>query len=316
VTANSSEYPQVIALVGPTGSGKSALGMALAQVLDTHILSCDSVQVYRKFNIGSAKPTSEDRALVPHHLIDMVDWDNRFDAEQYRREALKVLRALKADGKDSVVLVGGTGLYLRLLRWGVIDAPASDIALREALEADEKVNSGSLWKRLHEVDPESAEQTAPGNIRHLSRALEIYLSTGQKASELRRAHGFSEEQVPMWVFELAWSPEILRARIRARLEAMFKSGWREEVKGLLDEGVSSDCTPMKAVGYRELCALLEGRATSDDLEKRIFKSTWTYARRQRTWFRKERALEKLSVGLDFDVFAADFGKAMCQRLGL
>ena len=290
--------------------------MALAQALDTDILSCDSVQVYRKFNIGSAKPTSQQQALVTHHLIDMVDWESRFDAEQYRREALNVLRRLKAEGKESVVLVGGTGLYLRLLRWGVIDVPASDIALREGLEAEEKVNPGSLWKRLHEVDPESAEKTAPENIRHLSRALEIYLSTGQTASEVRKAHGFAQEEVPMWVFELGWSPEMLRARIRARLEAMLKSGWIEEVKALLDEGISPNCTPMKAVGYRELCAFLEGRDSSDDLENRIFKSTWRYARRQRTWFRKERALEKLCVGDDFDVFSVAFVKAMSQRLAL
>lgn len=278
------DSPPVLAIVGPTASGKSALAMALAEKHGGEIVSCDSVQVYRGLSIGCAKPTAEEQRRVPHHLIDVVAPQEPFDAAAYVRHARAALAAIRQRGARPI-LCGGTGLYLRALRWGLIELPPVDPALRQSLEQSDP---NELRQRLRQLDPVSAQQIELNNLVQVVRALEITLQTGEPASAVRARHGFRQQQVPMRVVVLAPPRDALRAAIRARVDTMLAAGWREEVRGLLAAGVSPQARPLRAVGYREVVAVERGEAPLEGLRDRIFVSTWRYAKRQQTWFRAER----------------------------
>lgn len=275
-----------IAILGPTASGKSAVAMALAAELGGEIVSCDSVQVYRGFDIGGAKPSRDDRARVPHHLIDIVEPHEDFDAQRYRLCAGKAIDAVVGRGRLPIVC-GGTGLYLRALRFGLVELPDVDHQLRAELNAEEQAKPGSLYERLRVLDAITAAKTEPNNLVHLTRALEICLLTGEPASAVRARHGFVREEVPLRVFVLSWAPEATRRRIAERAQAMLDAGLLDEVRGLITRGVSVDCRPLRAVGYREALEVVTGQASPRGLVERIVKSTVHYARRQRTWFRRE-----------------------------
>jgi tRNA dimethylallyltransferase len=276
----------VLAIVGPTASGKSDVAMELAQRLDGEIVSCDSVQVYRGFVIGCAKPSAAERARVAHHLVDVVDWHQPFDAQRYRTLASAAIAAIKGLGRLPIVC-GGTGLWLRALRFGLVDAPGADPVLREELAQAEAVDPGSLFERLRTLDPDAAASIGPRNVRRIIRALEIQIATGTPPSRLRAAHAFAAEVVPMRVVALEWPAAALRGRIAARTERMLAAGLCHEVESLLAAGVSPTCRPMQAVGYREACAVVRGLLPEAELAAAIRKSTWAYARRQRTWLRRE-----------------------------
>ena len=279
----------ILALVGPTGSGKSSIASSLASDLGGEIISCDSVQVYRGFDIGSAKPTSSEQKAVPHHGVDICDWWDAFDANQFRSMALKAIADCRSRGKVPI-LCGGTGLYYRILRWGLVDSPGTNEKLRSEFEQLEREHPGALVKRLLEVDPASAGLIDLQNPRRVLRALEIFELSGKTPTQLRRQHGFKTEEVPMLVASIQWEPKILRKRIQTRLNDMLAKGWVGEVQDLLANGVSADSVPMKSVGYREIASWLDFPTTDEELRSQIEKSTWTYARRQRTWFKKEKAV--------------------------
>ena len=284
----------LLAIVGPTGAGKSAVAMQLAAASGGEILSCDSVQVYRGFAIGCAKPSAADRARVPHHGLDLVDWNEPFDAARWAAYADDVVADCRRRGV-APILCGGTGLYLRALRFGLIDVPPADAALRARLEAEERRTPGALYARLRRVDPEGAARIEPHNLVHVIRALEISAAAGEPASVVRRRHGFAAERLAVRVVYLRWPDAELRRRIEARAAAMVGAGLADEVAGLLDRGVSPDCRPMGAVGYREACAVVRGEAAAAGLAERIAAATWRYAKRQRTWFRKEPGVEVIDV---------------------
>ncbi len=285
---------RVLAIVGPTGAGKSDVAMALAERLGGEIISCDSVQVYRHFDIGSAKPSLAERNRVAHHLVDVARWDEPYDAAQFCLQAETAIAEIHSRGRLSI-LCGGTGLYMRTLRYGLMAAPPADLQLRAQLQHDERSLPGSLHVRLAACDPASAERIHPSNLPHVMRALELCLQTQQPASQLRRDHGFKAERVPMMVICLDRETEILRARIARRTQAMLEAGWVAEVQHLLAQGVSPDCRPMRSVGYREIVAHLQGDASYVDVAAKITASTWQYARRQRTWWRRERDVHKCDM---------------------
>ena len=284
----------LIAILGPTGSGKSQLAMALAEDCKGEIISCDSVQVYRGFDIGSAKPAAAERARVPHHLVDICDWSEPFDAQQFRTRAREAIEDCRARGKRPI-LCGGTGLYLRLLRWGLVDSPGADPALREALHQREAEQPGSLAADLVAIDPEAATLVDLKNLRRVVRSLEIYQLSGKTPSGIRAEHGFRHEEIPMRVLMLDWETSLLRSRVRSRLEEMLDAGWLEEVTQLLQSGVSRECPAMSAVGYREVASLVAGEINADQLPALVEKSTWSYARRQRTWMRKEKDVRRYEL---------------------
>lgn len=281
--------------------------MQVAGELGAEILSCDSVQVYRGFAIGCAKPTVEERGQVFHHLIDVVEWHELFDAAAYRRAARETLRVARA----SPVLVGGTGLYLRALRYGLIDTPPADASLRAALEARERDAPGSLYRELARVDPATAQVTEPLNLVRIVRALEIYRHTGDPPSQLRAAHRLRGEEVPMQVVALQWPRDVLRRRIQERAAQMLRAGLVEEVRALLAAGVAATCRPMQSVGYRQV---IEGLAAGEGeaaLAQAITKATWSYARRQMTWFKKEAGVTWLELASEQDI-ARRVGELMAR----
>jgi tRNA dimethylallyltransferase len=252
------------------------------------------VAVFRDFVIGCAKPSADERARVPHHLIDVVGWNDNFDAQRYLTLARGALGDIARRGKLPVVC-GGTGLYLRALRFGLVDVPAADADLRQRLYDEEARAPGTLYARLRQLDLETAQRTEPHNLVHVIRALEIIEVTGEPASRVRARHGFRGEEVPMRVIALSWPNDVLRDRIRQRAAAMVDGGLLDEVRGLLAQGVSPEARPMRAVGYKEAVAVAQGSEPKEGLAERIAKSTIAYARRQRTWLRREPNVTWLEV---------------------
>ena len=273
------------ALVGPTAAGKSALALALAQKLDGEIISADAVQVYEHCTIGSAKPTSAERALVPHHLIDVAHPSAPFDASQFVHLAQKAIAAVRARGRVPI-LCGGTGLYIRALRLGLIEVP-KDAALRAELEAADAQNPGISLKRLRQLDPASAQSIHPSNGHYVRRALEITLLSGRPASAVRAEHGARPALLPMKLFWVDRPDAQLRQRIAARIGHMLQLGFVDEVRGLLGMGLGPQSQALRSVGYREVAAMLLGQLPPEALEGAMAKSTWGYVRRQRIWLRRE-----------------------------
>ena len=288
------ESKPCLAIVGPTASGKSALAVELAARIDGEIISCDSIQLYRGFDVGSAKPSPEVRSRVAHHLLDVVECDASFDAQRYVELADRALANIRSR-RRTAILCGGTGLYLRAFRYGLVALPEPPPGLREALHREERESPGILYRRLTERDPESAQTIEPNNTVYVVRALEIMTVTGRKASEVRREHGFRAPRHNLQVLALEWPRAELRARLRSRVNAMIDAGLLEEVRGLLAMGVSSECRAMRSVGYRQAVEVLQGRRPPDTLAEAIERSTWTYARRQRTWLRRERDVHRIAV---------------------
>jgi tRNA dimethylallyltransferase len=285
--------PRLTVIAGPTASGKSALALALAQRLGAEILSADSQQVYRHFDIGTAKPSAEELALVPHHLVSVVDPLEPFSAAEFQRRADEAIAQVHARGRP-VLVVGGTGLYLRVLLHGVVEAPGAVPALRAELEAVAQAQGrAEVHRRLAEVDPASAALLSPNDLVRTVRALEIHAVTGRPASEFRQAHAFAKDRYAYRLVVLEPPREALYAAIGARTEAMYASGLLAEVEGLLARGYA-DAAPMRSVGYVQARAVVEGRLTREQGIAETAQETRRYAKRQLTWFRKERGAHFLA----------------------
>jgi tRNA dimethylallyltransferase len=278
--------PVLTVIAGPTASGKTALALEVAGLLGAEIVSADSQQVYRHFDIGTAKPSAQELALVPHHLVSCVDPSERFSAAQFQALADQAISDITARGRR-VVVVGGTGLYLRVLLRGVVEAPAGERALRAALEEfAAREGNEALHGRLRTVDPETAERLPPGDRVRVIRALEIHALTGVKASEHRARHGFASERYGAVLWVLAPERELLYRRINERARAMFEGGLLEEARWLCGQGLE-DTAPMRAVGYVQALACLRGAMTKAQAVEDTAQKTRHYAKRQLTWFRKE-----------------------------
>ena len=273
---------QVIAVVGPTGSGKTALAIDLAEQVSGEILSCDSVQIYRGFDIGSGKPSAEELARVPHHLIGAIDPLEPIDAARYAETATRALEGVRARGKRPIVC-GGTFLWVKALLFGLAEAPAANPELRARYTAVvEAEGRPALHARLREVDAASAERLHPNDFVRVSRALEVYELTGRPMSVWQAEHGFARPRHHARVIAIARTSEELTARIEARVAAFFAAGWIEETRGLIARGYR-DARAMGSVGYREVRAHLEGEVDATDLERAVVRATRVFARRQRTW---------------------------------
>ncbi len=283
--------PQVVCVVGPTASGKTALGVWLAKHYNGEVVSCDSMQIYRRMDIGTAKPTREEMDGVPHHMIDVADPEEDYSAERYRREAVPVVDDILARGKLPII-VGGTGLYLDALLNGH-DFAVKSTGWREKLQKKyDEEGIQPLWEALTEIDPESATRLHPMDTKRVIRALEVWYETGETIS----AHNAATRLLPprYTALKLGLNYENradLYARIDARVEEMAASGLADEGRGLLESGVSSGCTAMQAIGYKELCAAVEDggdlTAALDEVKLR----SRQYAKRQLTWFRRDRTTQ-------------------------
>jgi tRNA dimethylallyltransferase len=272
-------------LVGPTASGKTALGLELARLLDAEIVSLDSMALYRGMDIGTAKPTPEERRAVAHHLIDVIEPDQEYSVAQYVAAAGRVVGEIAARGRTPL-FVGGTPLYLKALLRGIFAGPPADWELRHRLLAlAENQGQDRLHAQLAEVDPLSAKRLHPRDVRRVIRALEVFEKTGRSISELQREFEHQRSADECRVFVLDWPREELARRIDARTEAMFAAGLVEEVRELVTGPHPPGRTASQAVGYREVIEHLRGERDLAATIERVKLRTRQFAKRQMTWFR-------------------------------
>lgn len=278
---------RIVCLVGPTASGKSAVGLSLAERLGGEIVSADSRQVYRRLDVGTAKPTPAERARVPHHCLDLVAPAEPFDAARFRDAATAAIDGIVARGRVPLV-VGGTGLWVRVLLRGLCRAPARVPRLRAVLERMVAADGApTLHRWLAALDPPLAARVHPADAVRIVRGVEVALATGVPLSRTQAAHGFDEPAYEALVVGLAWPTAALDARIAARARAMVDAGLVAEVRALRDGGVPPDAPGFDAVGYREMLAAVDGRTSVEDALAATVRATRRFAKRQRTWFRGE-----------------------------
>ncbi len=292
---------RIVVLAGPTASGKTALGLALARRLGGEIVNADSQQVYRGLDVGTAKPTAAERAAAPHHLLDVVEAGEGMDAARWAALADEAIAAIAARGRLPIV-VGGTGLYLRALLHGVVAAPGRDPALRAALEEEAaRVGRPALHARLAAVDPEAASRIRPMDLVRIIRALEI-AAGGTRPSELHAAHGFQEERYAAVLFALDPPRPELHARIELRAAAMFEQGLLEETRRVLAHA-GGNLPGRMPIGYAEAAAVLGGELSRDEAVRRVQVAHRRYARRQVIWLRKEPGVRWVRPPYDVDALA-------------
>ena len=280
----------MLGVVGPTGTGKTELACELARRANAEIISCDSLQVYRGMDIGTAKPSPTLRAELPHHAIDIVSPDEKMSAGRFAEHARKAALEIHSRGR-SVILCGGSGLYARAFAGGLISKAEADPVLRAELEARD---TESLQEELRESDPVSAARIPAGDRVRLVRALEISRLRGSPVSEVHARHGFSDRLFDVRWLAIDMERKALWQRLRQRVDRMFAEGLVDEVRSLHAAGYTTKFQPLRSIGYREVARLLEGQSTEAETREAISLATRRYAKRQRTWFRAEPQLQWVS----------------------
>ncbi|MCM0084482.1 tRNA (adenosine(37)-N6)-dimethylallyltransferase MiaA [Geomonas sp. Red32] len=275
---------RLLVVGGPTGSGKTELALRIAERIGGEIVNADSMQIYRGMDIGTAKPSPEERASVPHHLLDIVSPEVNFSASDFREAATAAIAGIDARGKIPIV-VGGTGLYIRALLDGLVDSPHGDPEIRQRF-AD--IPGPELLERLSAVDPVTAARLHPNDRVRLIRALEVFAQTGRPISDFRSEHGFSGSHYQTMKIAIQVERSELYRRLEARVDRMLEEGLIEEVKGLLSAGYSRELKAMRSIGYKEAAACLAGEISLSGATELIKRDTRRYAKRQMTWFGKEK----------------------------
>ena len=287
---------RIVCIVGPTATGKTALSVALAKRFDGEIVSCDSMQLYRGMDIGTAKPTREETGGIVHHMMDCLDPGENYSVGNYVNQADMCLQDILGRGKTAFI-VGGTGLYVDSLIAGRQFAPVPQTGRREALTRQAETEGIEvLMERLRAVDPAAAARIHPSNRKRVIRALEIYEETGQTMTEhdaLTKA--LPPKYAPCWIGLDYVNRDALYRRIDRRVEEMFDRGLTEEVRRLLESGVRADSTAMQAIGYKELTACLRGEGSIEEAKAAIQQASRRYAKRQRTWFRRNPDIHWLEL---------------------
>lgn len=272
-------------LTGATASGKTGVGIELAQLLGAEIISLDSMTLYREMDIGTAKPTPQERLRVPHHLLDLLSPRDEFSVSNYLEAARRTVAEIRSRGRE-VLFVGGTPLYLKALLRGIFRGPPADWEFRRAVEEElQQAGLPALYERLQQVDPLSAAKLHPHDKRRIIRALEVYRATGRPISHLQTQFEEGRPAASCRVFVLLWPRDRLHARINNRVDAMFAAGFVEEVRGLLQRYGTLSRTALQAVGYREVIAHLQGQQDLAATVEAVKARTRQFARHQETWFR-------------------------------
>jgi len=280
--------PRLICILGPTGVGKTAMALELADRWGGEIVSADSMQVYRQMDIGTAKPTPEERRRIPHHLLDVVDPDEPFDVSRYIRLANGIIADLQREEKP-VFVVGGTGLYIRALLGGLIDGPGADEVLRRELKQEmHHKGKAHLYQRLRTRDPMAADRIDPHDGVRIIRALEVLELTGRSIVAHQQEHRFREAPYKVLRVGLCLDRERLNDRIERRTDRMIADGFAEEVRRLLDTGYKESLKPMQSLGYRNMVSFLSGRQSLGEAVRLIKRDSCRYAKRQMTWFAADR----------------------------
>ena len=285
----------IICIAGPTASGKTALAVELAKELDGEVVSCDSMQVYKRMDIGTAKPTMVEMQGIPHHMIDVAEPDEDFSVSRYCCMAAPIVDDIVARGKTAII-AGGTGLYMDSLIRGNAFAPFPSTGVREKLEAQaDSEGMEAMLSRLSSIDPEAAARLHLSDRKRIIRALEVYLETGQTITEHnRKTQLIPPKYSPLWLgLDFDDRAELYR-RIDARVDLMLEMGLISEIQGLLASGIPPKCTAMQAIGYKEFVSALHGEETIAQAAEEVKKSSRHYAKRQLTWFRRNPRLHWLS----------------------
>ena len=283
----------IICIAGPTASGKTALAVELAKSLGGEVVSCDSMQIYKRMDIGTAKPTKEEMQGIPHHMIDVCDPSEDFSVSKYCAMATPILEDILARGKTAII-AGGTGLYMDSLIKGNDFAPFPATGVREKLEAEAAlVGMEAMAAQLRAVDPESAEKCK--DLRRILRALEVYYETGETITEHnRRTQAIPPRFDPLWL-GLDFEPrQLLYDRIDLRVSIMLEMGLMEEIRQLLGSGIPKKCTALQAIGYKEFVDALDGLCSIEDAADDVRQSSRRYAKRQLTWLRRNKAMHWLT----------------------
>ena len=274
-----------IAIVGPTASGKSRLALALAEEIGGEIVNCDSIQFYKGFDIGSAKPPAQDRAKIPHHGIDLFTWKETFDASQYQKFARDTIAAIGERGAMPIV-VGGSGLYFRALMGDRFDDLPSNPVLRGSLQHTHSAKE--RYEKLQKLDPVRAKEIHPHDEFRTLRALEVVVTSGKTFAaciQMSRQEPF----LPVYTLYLQPNAANLEANIRARIASMIQAGWVEEVRVLLQQGCPIEAIPMSSIGYKQIVNFIHNNTSHANLETEIFTATRRYAKKQKTWFRQVKS---------------------------
>ena len=284
----------IICIAGPTASGKTALAVAMAKELNGEVVSCDSMQVYKRMDIGTAKPTLEEMQGIPHHMIDVAEpWED-FSVSRYCDMAAPIVDDILSRGKTAVI-AGGTGLYMDSLIRGNAFAPFPATGVRERLEAQaDTVGMEAMLSQLRSVDPDAAGRLHLSDRKRILRALEVYLETGETITEHnRKTQAVPPRYSPLWLgLDFARRGELYR-RIDLRVGLMLEQGLVEEIRGLLADGIPERATAMQAIGYKEFVDALDGRCTIEEAADQVRQSSRRYAKRQLTWFRRNKAIHWL-----------------------
>jgi tRNA dimethylallyltransferase len=285
----------VVVMVGPTAVGKSRVAVEVAKAFETEVLTADSRQVYRGMDIGTDKPTLEERQAVPHRLIDLVAPNESFNAGLYRRQAIDEIERLYRDSRLPLV-VGGTGLYVRTLLKGLCDAPPADPIVRATLRQEAKDRGyDHLYARLVEIDPVAAARLHPRDESKVIRTLEVYQLSGRRMSEFQQEHGFAERPYSALIIGLNRDRDALYRRIEERIDWQLAHGLIEETKQLLAQGYQRNSAAMKGLGYRQVAEHLAGEYDVGEMVLRFKRDTRRFSKRQMTWFRKEPGIQWLTI---------------------
>ncbi len=283
----------LIVIAGPTASGKTALSVDIAKAVSGEIVSADSMQIYKYMNIGTAKPTEAEKQGIPHHMMDFLEPTVNFSVADYCQMASEIIRDIDSRGKIPVI-VGGTGLYIDSLVNGVdFGEEQGDSKVREELmNLAEKEGNEAVHKILTEIDPETAAKYHPNNLRRIIRAIEVYKTQGKTVSEKEKEEKISPYNVAY--FCINWDREVLYDRINRRVDIMVEEGLIDEVKGLLNRDIDPKCTAMQSIGYKEFYGYLNGESTLEEALDTIKQSSRHYAKRQLTWFRRNKEIHWLN----------------------
>ena len=275
----------IICIAGPTASGKTALAVELAKLVGGEVVSCDSMQVYRRMNIGTAKPTQEEMQGVPHHMLDVAEPEEDFSVSRYCAMAAPIVEDILSRGKTAII-AGGTGLYMDSLIKGNDFAPFPSTGVRERLEAQADLEGMDAMRALlQSIDPEAAARIQ--DRKRLIRALEVYYETGETITEHnRKTQQIPPRYTPLWLGLDFSDRQALYDRINLRVDLMLQQGLTEEIRDLLDSGIPEKCTAMQAIGYKEFVAAIQGKCSIDMAAEEVKKASRHYAKRQLTWFRR------------------------------
>ncbi|GJM16799.1 MAG: tRNA dimethylallyltransferase [Thermodesulfobacteriota bacterium] len=292
--------PKLLVVLGPTAVGKSVVGIDIAKRLGGEIINADSLQVYKHLNIGTAKPNSQELNKVKHHLIDVVEPDQEFNAGIFRSHAASIIKDLH-DSKKNMILVGGTYLYVKALLSGLIEGLPASQEIRENIKKLKSIfGLQYVYDRLCLLDPEAASKIHPNDYVRTERALEVNYLTGQKMSELQAVHSFQNQDYEYLKIGISLDREMLKERINLRVDQMIEQGLVEEVRQLRDLGYRNNLKPMQSIGYKEINQFLDGDIDLGTAVELIKRDTKRFAKRQMTWLRKDSEIKWFEKDKDLD----------------